>query len=444
MGISTSRYVYDALGRRLKKRSASESGQASSYYGWDGDRLIHTEHTDALKPEQRQITHTVYEPGSFTPLVQLSTKAKAQAKPQVLALMAGDEDDDSPMARMLDALPSDMHQALEQSLRQAMQEGIPAPMQVLMGEDQSQNTLQRLTGLREQLEKQEQTQQTPITVRHYHCDHLGTPLALTDQNQQIVWAARLDPWGNVEQEFNPHDIDQSIRLPGQHHDKDTGLYYNRHRYYDPSIGAYINQDPIGLQGGSNKYPYARDPNVFIDPAGLEAQIVGHLAGGPVGRLTSPNSYHLAIQLNPGKDCDLGGVKTLGGQPSGNFANGNLVSKPNYPGDSKDIAYTQAIPTPEGMSDCEFLKRLIKASGTYCNCLKYSKPDVSMMPGVSDGNMPAGNYNSNSFVSGVIESAGGKPPVLQTGGAWQAPGYQNPVPISNNIAPVGSVYTAPAK
>ena len=196
--------------------------------------------------------------------------------------------------------------------------------------------------------------------------------------------------------------------------------------------------------GATIYPYARDPNVFIDPAGLEAQIVGHLAGGPVGRLTSPNSYHLAIQLNPGKDCDPGGVKTLGGQPSGNFANGNLVSKPNYPGDSKDIAYTQAIPTPEGMSDCEFLKRLIKASGTYCNCLKYSKPDVSMMPGVSDGNMPAGNYNSNSFVSGVIESAGGKPPVLQTGGAWQAPGYQNPVPISNNIAPVGSVYTAPAK
>ena len=186
--------------------------------------------------------------------------------------MAGDEDDDSPMVRMLDALPQDMRQALEQSLRQAMQEGIPAPMQVLMGEDQSQNTLQRLTGLREQLEKQEQTQQTPITVRHYHCDHLGTPLALTDQNQQIVWAARLDPWGNIEQEFNPHDIDQAIRLPGQHHDKDTGLYYNRHRYYDPSIGSYVNQDPIGLRGGENFYKYPINPNRLIDPLGLQQTI----------------------------------------------------------------------------------------------------------------------------------------------------------------------------
>ena len=185
--------------------------------------------------------------------------------------MAGDEDDDSPMVRMLDALPQDMRQALEQSLRQAMQEGIPAPMQALMGEDQSQNTLQRLTGLREQLEKQEQNQQTEITVRHYHCDHLGTPLALTDQNQQIVWAARLDPWGNIEQEFNPHDIDQAIRLPGQHHDKETGLYYNRHRYYDPHIGSYVNQDPIGLAGGINVFAYVGgNPLGFADPEGLQA------------------------------------------------------------------------------------------------------------------------------------------------------------------------------
>ena len=170
---------------------------------------------------------------------------------------------------MLDALPGDMHQALEQSLRQAMHEGIPAPMQALMGEDQSQNTLQRLTGLREQLEKQEQNQQTEITVRHYHCDHLGTPIALTDEQQNIVWAARLDPWGNVQEEFNPDNIEQSIRLPGQNHDKDTGLYYNRHRYYDPSIGSYINQDPIGWLGGINHYNYPLDASRQIDPLGLD-------------------------------------------------------------------------------------------------------------------------------------------------------------------------------
>ena len=84
--------------------------------------------------------------------------------PEFFATLAGDEDDDSPMAQMLDAPQADMRQALDHSLHLAMQDGIPAPMQALMGEDQSQNTLQRLTGLREQLEKKEQTQQTPITV----------------------------------------------------------------------------------------------------------------------------------------------------------------------------------------------------------------------------------------------------------------------------------------
>ena len=277
-GNSTSRYTYDALGRRLKKTSQTSSGHAAevehtnSYYGWDGDRLIHTEHTDALKPEHRQITHTVYEPGSFTPLVQLSTRGKEQTKQHALMLaVQGDDDGDdevnAQMAQMLAALPQDMRHLLDRSIRQAAREGMPEHILALMP-DQGQNALRSAQILSEQLGKQEQSQRTEITVRHYHCDHLGTPLALTDESNQIVWAARLDPWGNVEQEYNPESIDQSIRLPGQHQDKDTGLYYNRHRYYDPNIGSYINQDPIGLAGGSNHQIYPNNPLRWADPLGL--------------------------------------------------------------------------------------------------------------------------------------------------------------------------------
>ena len=223
---------------------------------------------------QRHITHTVYEPETFTPLVQLSAKASAQARPHALMLAVhgdgadgGDDEGSAQMAQMLQALPGDMRHLLDRNIRQAAREGLPEHILALMP-DQGESALRSARNMRKQLEKQEQSQRTEITVRHYHCDHLGTPIALTDEKQNIVWAARLDPWGNVQEEFNPDNIEQSIRLPGQHQDKDTGLYYNRHRYYDPSIGAYVNQDPIGLMGGANHYGYPNNPNDWIDPTGL--------------------------------------------------------------------------------------------------------------------------------------------------------------------------------
>ena len=148
--------------------------------------------------------------------------------------------------------------------------GLPQRALNMMGEEMAQNTRNLLEGIKDGLEKQKQQelQDNSVTIHYYHCDHLGTPIALTDQQGQLVWAARYDPWGNIEEEFNPHGIHQDIRLPGQHHDRETGLYYNRHRYYDPKLGAYINQDPIGLRGGLNLHAYVKNPTGWIDPFGL--------------------------------------------------------------------------------------------------------------------------------------------------------------------------------
>jgi RHS repeat-associated protein len=59
-------------------------------------------------------------------------------------------------------------------------------------------------------------------------------------------------------------------LPGQYCDRETGLYYNRHRYYDPKIGSYVNQDPIRWRGGINYYSYPVNPTARKDPLGLDA------------------------------------------------------------------------------------------------------------------------------------------------------------------------------
>ncbi len=80
--------------------------------------------------------------------------------------------------------------------------------------------------------------------------------------------AEYDEWGNLLNEENPQQLQQLIRLPGQQYDEESGLYYNRHRYYDPLQGRYITQDSIGLKGGWNFYEYPLNPVQYIDPFGL--------------------------------------------------------------------------------------------------------------------------------------------------------------------------------
>jgi RHS family protein len=55
---------------------------------------------------------------------------------------------------------------------------------------------------------------------------------------------------------------------GQYYDCETGLAYNRFRYYDPELGRYISEDPIGLAGGIKLYGYVEDSLSWIDPFGL--------------------------------------------------------------------------------------------------------------------------------------------------------------------------------
>nr|WP_264080558.1 RHS repeat-associated core domain-containing protein [Paracidovorax avenae] len=63
-------------------------------------------------------------------------------------------------------------------------------------------------------------------------------------------------------------VEQPLRFQGQYFDGETGLHYNRHRYYDPVTGRFVHQDPIGLDGGVNLFVFAPNPLEWIDPYGL--------------------------------------------------------------------------------------------------------------------------------------------------------------------------------
>ncbi|HEX5753403.1 MAG TPA: DUF6531 domain-containing protein [Archangium sp.] len=98
-------------------------------------------------------------------------------------------------------------------------------------------------------------------------DHLGTPSALYDEGGHLAWKGRLDINGALRAEVAQTRC--PWRWPGQYEDEETGLHYNRFRYYDPSTGQYISQDPIGLLGGLDPYAYTDDPLTCIDPFGLD-------------------------------------------------------------------------------------------------------------------------------------------------------------------------------
>ncbi|MDR5795488.1 RHS repeat-associated core domain-containing protein, partial [Caballeronia sp. LZ008] len=106
----------------------------------------------------------------------------------------------------------------------------------------------------------------------YQNDHLGTPQELLDESGKVVWLARYRAWGGWKPtpygKTDAAEADNAIRFQGQYADDETGLTYNRHRYYDSSSGRYITQDPIGLAGGVNLYQYAPNPIQWMDPLGL--------------------------------------------------------------------------------------------------------------------------------------------------------------------------------
>jgi RHS repeat-associated protein len=99
-------------------------------------------------------------------------------------------------------------------------------------------------------------------------DNIGAPHIVTDARGRMVWEWHHKPFGNSEP-VSVAGFELDLRLPGQVHDRETGLNYNLMRDYNAKLGRYVQSDPIGLLGGLNGYGYVgQNPLWAFDADGL--------------------------------------------------------------------------------------------------------------------------------------------------------------------------------
>ncbi|URV23735.1 RHS repeat-associated core domain-containing protein [Burkholderia gladioli] len=201
-------YFYDPFGRRIGKEVNGER----TVYGWDGQAL-------AFESGAVGGTHYLYEPYGFAPLAQFVTAAVEGIETLEWTAEHRYTPEDDPLLKYRE----------------------PAGR---------------------------------AKVFYYHCDQIGTPKLMTDEVGEIVWEAEFKAWGEAVEvnarvsQATGGMVRNHLRFQGQQLDEETGLHYNRFRYYAPRIGRYISKDPIGLTGGANAYLYTVTPTGQVDPFGL--------------------------------------------------------------------------------------------------------------------------------------------------------------------------------
>ena len=188
--------------------------------------------------------------------------------------------------------------------------------------------------------------------RHYSIisDYIGRPVQAYDDNGNIVWQADYDIYGNLR---NLHGSRRFIlfRQLGQYEDEETGLYYNRFRYYDPNTGTYISKDPIGLAGNNpTLYGYVGDCNKWTDMFGLDMLALPAPTGknpwesGEIVSTTIPKGgLDIEMAMSPGQTRP-GGWATTDKITDVDFVRNKLAVTPEF---KPKISHVQKFHNPEG-------------------------------------------------------------------------------------------------
>jgi RHS repeat-associated protein len=149
----------------------------------------------------------------------------------------------------------------------------------------------------------------------------AAPRKAYDDKGELVWQVDFDIYGRIREDTLNNKPFIPFRQPGQYEDVETGLYYNRFRYYDSNTGTYISQDPIRLAGNNpNFYAYTFDSNSEVDPFGLVKQGIHGFAPDYETKGLHGTFDEIELSIKPGQ-------------------NGNIVYKNVF---SKDVDISKAV------------------------------------------------------------------------------------------------------
>ncbi|MGB1216862.1 MAG: RHS repeat-associated core domain-containing protein, partial [Saprospiraceae bacterium] len=258
-------FEYDALGRRTSKTYQEKT----THWVWDGNTPLHEWQTEVEKPQ-----------------IMVSNRKASDNKIKVSA-KAG-----AISVRKPASITISKRQKTEQQILVEASTSITAPtitnITTWIFEPESFAPIAKMEG-----------EKTYSIVT----DYLGTPLSMLDDKGGQVWSGDLSIYGKLQNFEGKKQVDCPFRFPGQYEDEETGLYYNRFRYYDSESGEYVSQDPIGIQGNNpNIYAYVHDVNCLADFFGL---IVKNLVRYKPNKVTpKPGSRQTAINRAWKEEQDL--------------------------------------------------------------------------------------------------------------------------------------------
>lgn len=165
-------------------------------------------------------------------------------------------------------------------------------------------------------------------LRHVVNSPQGVPQELVDPRGRLVWQGTFDDWGKLIHETGSTTC--RLRLPGQLADDETGLHYNRFRYYAPDAGQFISPDPIGFEGGTNSYRFAPNAIEWVDPLGLNCGEDG-CDRGPAHNAANAAKLRQSLKAADSAGSAIESLQTTGRLPGNYLTKGQAAARGWQPG-----------------------------------------------------------------------------------------------------------------